>query len=126
MALVMICDDHPDTCGVLRRIIRRMGPAVACFHRGADLVEAGRTVLPSLVLLDVTMPVMDGLETLAALKALPGWDGVPVVMFTAMSDPRTEAEAMRLGAADYWLKSGFDTGRLGALLARYVPVRQDA
>ena len=126
MPTVMICDDYPDTCVLLSRLVCRLGVTPICYTSGMEAVAAARESAPSLALLDVTMPVMDGLETLAALRALPTWASVPIVMFIAVSNPQVETEALKLGAAEYWVRSGFDVGRLAELLGRYVPIRQDA
>ena len=122
MALVLIVDDHVDTCRIVQKLIRRLGPEAECVHSGAAaLAFVGRRE-PSLVLLDVSMPGMDGLETLERIKADRGLAHVPVVMFTAAEHDATRRRALELGAADYWRKGTFDWSRLATSLARYVPL----
>lgn len=55
----------------------------------------------SMILTDINMPRMDGLQLLAALKAMPEWSGTPVVMITTEGGETKVAEAVRLGAAGY-------------------------
>lgn len=57
-----------------------------------------------LILLDILMPGMDGYETLAALRRLPGYEEVPVVYLTSVSDPESEIKGLNIGAADYITK----------------------
>src|SRR5262249_10437261 len=75
-----------------------------------------RELHPSLIMLDLVMPGMDGWAALAALKADPELADIPVVLFTGMVDDRSEA--LRLGASDYVTKP-VDPDRLTALLRRY-------
>jgi DNA-binding response OmpR family regulator len=75
---------------------------------------------PDLVLLDLTMPDMDGLEVLRRPRADPRHRGLPAVMFTAVGDLRTVAEATRLGATDYVVK-GTGPDEVLASIARHLP-----
>ena len=122
MSLVLIVDDHEDTCRVMERLIRRLGPDAECVNSGAAALSFVVVKHPSLVLLDVTMPGMDGFETLERLRATPGLAAVPVVMFTAMTDERCRRRAFELGATDYWVKGDFDWAGLARMLGRFVPV----
>ncbi|MDR1874045.1 MAG: response regulator [Synergistaceae bacterium] len=82
--------------------------ALLAGHYGFSLSRSGREALkfceqeaPDLVLLDVEMPNMDGFETLAALKAIPGMAGVPVIFLTGNIDAATEIRALESGARDF-------------------------
>ena len=69
----------------------------------AGLAQA-RTVRPDLVLLDLQLPDIDGVELLGVLRAEPAMAGVPVVVLTADAMPEDVARARAAGAADYWTK----------------------
>lgn len=118
MPSVLIVDDHVDTCEAVRRIIARMGTPAECVHSGVDALAYLEADQPSLVLLDLTMPEMDGVETLERMRAR-GFRGA-VVMFTAMSDERSRRRAMHAGATDYWVKGSFDPGQIVEMLRRHV------
>ena len=99
-----------DDSGTMRRIIGR-----AIQVLGYELLEAGNglealATLAShpgevaLVILDVNMPEMDGMETLSRIKADPGTQGIPVMMLTTDSDRGRIIQAVQAGAANYLTK----------------------
>ncbi|MPL84646.1 Response regulator PleD [bioreactor metagenome] len=71
---------------------------------GAEALRLVGQYAPDLILLDVQLPDMSGLEVLRRLKADPATAGIPVLMITAFPDPRTRLEALRAGAADHLMK----------------------
>jgi len=104
VARVLVVDDNQDTCELLARILRRAGHDAACQTSPAGALDHIRRDVPDLVILDVMMPGMTGLEVLRALRAEKGLAALPVVLFTALSDEKTRAEARRLGASGYVVK----------------------
>jgi CheY-like chemotaxis protein len=78
-------------------------------------------VSPGLILLDVQMPDVSGLDVLRQIRASPGTSGIPVVMMTASPDREARRGAAELGATDLWDKGTLDDGRLGRLLDRVGP-----
>jgi len=104
MGAVLVVDDDP----VARRLIRAtLAPA------GFEVIEAGdgeqalavlRDRLPDLVLMDVSMPVMDGFSACAELRKLPRGDRVPVVMITGLDDVQSIERAFEVGATDFITK----------------------
>ena len=106
MPFVLIVDDHVDTCHLMLRIVRRLGPDAKCVHSGEAALAAVCSALPSLVLLDISMPGIDGLETLRRMRQAPGCASVPVVMLTAMNHEYHRRRAAALGADGYLLKDG--------------------
>jgi CheY-like chemotaxis protein len=108
VSLILVVDDNADTGDLLVRLLRRVGmPAVAegsahgalAYLSADDLDE-----LPSLVILDVMMPAMDGIACLRAIRAEPAWEGVPVLMYTADYSVERMNEALGLGAVGYAIK----------------------
>jgi putative two-component system response regulator len=70
----------------------------------AKMFEILKKITPDLILLDIEMPDMDGLEALKALKASDKHSGIPVIFLTGLTDSDTEACAIELGAADFIIK----------------------
>lgn len=101
---VLVVDDADDARDLTARLFRRAGYRCVTADGGVAALAAVDADAPDLVLLDLSMPDMDGLEVLRRLRADPRHRALPVIMFTAMGDLRTVAEARRLGAADYLVK----------------------
>jgi CheY-like chemotaxis protein len=104
-------------------------------HHGhhADYVDNGFKALDylssqhtDLVILDVMMPEIDGLEVLQRVRRNPQTANVPVVMFSALSDPQFTQRARDIGANDYWVKASLDFQSLGHRLAVFLPPTQQA
>src|SRR4051794_1284811 len=111
---VLVVDDSLDTCRLLARLLVRHGCAVACACGGQQALSYLATTVPSLVILDLMMPDMDGMQVLRDIRRDPRTAGVPIVMFSAISDPAVCAEALASGATEYWVKAGIDYGEIKA------------
>ncbi|QKV80044.1 response regulator transcription factor [Amycolatopsis sp. Hca4] len=100
--LIVIADDEAAVCDSLSRTLRFEGYAVAVAHDGQAALDVIRAREPDGVILDVTMPVLDGLETCRRLRA----DGnlVPVLMLTARGDVTARVAGLEAGADDYLAK----------------------
>ena len=113
-SLVMIVDDH----AVMRRMLRELFEAeeleVSDAVNGAEGVEKAQKVKPGLIILDLSMPVMNGLDAARALKLL--MPRVPLLMFTNNAAGTVEKEARSVGISAVISKSASDA--LKQLLAR--------
>lgn len=101
---VLVVDDSAAIRKILQRVLRQTGMAINTIHEagdGEDALNLLRSQKVDLVLTDINMPKMDGLELLAALKKSPEWANVPVVMITTEGGETKVAEAVKLGAAGY-------------------------
>ena len=101
---VLVVDDSAAIRKILQRVLRQTGMAIRTIHEAGDGEEAihllGRQQV-DLVLTDINMPKMDGLQLLATIKASPEWRNIPVVMITTEGGEVKVAEAVKLGAAGY-------------------------
>ena len=106
--------DHPRVLLVDDDEVSLMLTAIALRERGFDIVEvtsgeaavaALEETAPDLVVLDALMPGMDGFETCTALRALPGYAHIPVLMLTGLDDDASITRAYRAGATDFFVKS---------------------
>ena len=101
---VLVVDDSAAIRKILQRVLRQTGMAIRTIHEAGDGQEALDIVKihrPALVLTDINMPKMDGLQFLAAMKASEAWREIPVVMITTEGGETKVGEAVRLGAAGY-------------------------
>jgi two-component system chemotaxis response regulator CheY len=101
---ILIVDDFVAIRKILQRMLRQTGIVIAEIYEagdGEEALELLKTKAVSLVLADINMPKMDGLQLLAALKNSPEWRHIPVVMITTEGGATQVAEAVKLGAAGY-------------------------
>jgi two-component system response regulator (stage 0 sporulation protein F) len=95
--LILVVDDQAGVRLLLREVFREIGYRVALAAHGQEAVVMASVEMPSLALVDLKMPVMDGLETLRALKELD--PALPVMMMTAVGEGRV-SEMLANGARD--------------------------
>ncbi len=114
---VLVVDDEPEVRLVLSEFLESRGFAVAAAASGAAALAMVDEVKPNVVLLDVTMPQMDGIETLKRLAALK--PGLPIIMVTANADVDVTSKLLALGAADY-IPKPFDLDYLGQAVSIQV------
>ncbi|TVP65027.1 MAG: response regulator [Leptolyngbya sp. LCM1.Bin17] len=101
---ILIVDDIPDNLRVLSTILETEGYSCRKSISGALAVQATILAPPDLILLDITMPMMDGFEVCQQLKANPITQDIPVIFLTARDAEAEKKRAFALGAADYIVK----------------------
>lgn len=106
--LILVVDDQAGVRLLLREVFREVGYRVALAAHGQEAVAMASVELPALALVDLKMPVMDGLETLRALKELD--PTLPVLIMTAVGEGRI-SELLQNGARDCIMKP-FDVFQL--------------
>lgn len=99
---VLVVDDDPTVSDVVRRYLERAGYAVALAGDGLAALAAYEREQPDLVVLDLMLPSMDGLEVCRRLRAKSS--GVPVIMLTALGEESDRVLGLQLGADDYVTK----------------------
>ncbi len=112
--LILVVDDVPDNVQIVQLRLESQSYGVITAGDGAEALEKVRSELPDLILLDVMMPGIDGIETVKRLKADRSLPFIPVILLTARSDTKEVIAGLDSGADDYLTKP-FDHG---ALLAR--------
>lgn len=113
---VLVVDDSLTMRTALRQTLEHAGYTVMAAHDGHEALELVRAHgLPHLVTLDIEMPRMDGLETLYALRHLPGGETIPIFMLTSRSGNQHKRTAMQLGATQYFTKPYHDREFLRAV-----------
>lgn len=119
MQRVLVVDDDPALTSVLKRGLAYEGFAVDIAASGKDALVVARERLPDLVILDIMMPGMDGLEVLRRLRAAD--PQLPILMLTAKDAPADQVQGLTEGADDYVVKPfSFEVlvARIRALLRR--------
>ncbi|MEM9150476.1 MAG: response regulator [Cyanobacteria bacterium P01_F01_bin.3] len=101
---VLIVDDTPTNISVLAQTLRQANLSIRIANDGLSALAQVRKIRPSLILLDVQMPGIDGFETCRRLKADAATRDIPVIFMTALSDKASRVEGLSLGAVDYIAK----------------------
>lgn len=118
---VILADNDLLMRGVIRIILLRAEQQVFAVADGLEAVALAQRFTARLVMLDIAMPRLNGLLACRAIRELPGYANVPIVMLTGYSDEPTRLEARRLGATDFITKP-FRANVLLAQLATHIDV----
>jgi len=102
--VVLVVDDQPINIKLLERKLQRENMTVLTASNGKECLEAITHQIPDLILLDVMMPEMDGIETCERLKKNPETSAIPIIFITARSSKEGKLEGLNVGAVDYITK----------------------
>jgi len=102
--VVLVVDDEPDVIELLEFNLRNAGYDVFTAADGGEALKKEREVLPSVILLDVMLPEVDGLEVYKILRRDSATAGIPIVMLTAKAAEIDRVLGLELGADDYLTK----------------------
>ena len=108
MARILVVDDEPDERFLVGRALRKQGHDVTVAENGAAGLRAVRESAPDLVVTDVMMPVMDGVEFIRRLRSDPATAGIPILA--------ASGDTHLAGAADAVLTKPYDDDRLVAIV----------
>jgi len=103
-AQILIADDELDILELIRHTLNKEGFLVHVASNGAQAVEVAKDIKPDLIILDVMMPVMDGMEACRQIKEDPTTASTPIVFLTARSEEFAELAGFEAGADDYIAK----------------------
>jgi len=116
---ILVVDDEPQFRLLVQKRLQANGYDVVQAVDGADGLEKARTEKPDLILLDIMMPHMNGVEVLKVLKSEDTTRDIPVVMLTAKGETDLILDAQEIGAADYFIKP-FEPELFLTYIKRYV------
>ncbi len=101
---ILLVDDNPTNLAVLKKSLKITGFKTRLESSGERAIAIAQAEPPSLILLDIQMPGIDGFETCCRLKADPTTAQVPIIFMTALSDTESKVKGLSLGAVDYITK----------------------
>jgi CheY-like chemotaxis protein len=101
---ILVVDDQPINVQLLKRKLEREGMAVATAYSGREALDLVATDKPDLILLDVMMPEMDGIEVCQRLQADADTKTIPIIFITARTSKEGKIEGLGVGAVDYITK----------------------
>ncbi len=108
---IMVVDDHPDQVDILRITLEWKGFNVRCAYSGKDLFAGLEKQKPDLILLDIMMPQMDGLEVLTRLRENSDTASIPVIFLTAKVLYEDVIRGYKMGA-EYYITKPIDNTQL--------------
>ena len=118
--MILIVDDHIDTGTVLARLLKKSGHDAVAVSSGTAALQLLETARPSVIVLDMMMPGMHGLEVLQRVRADAAIKDVPVIVFSADSTPGTARQAREGGAQEFVVKGVMPWDRLSDLITGYA------
>ena len=122
---ILLIDDEADILEFVKYNLERDGYEVFTASNGAEGLEVALKIKPHLILLDMMMPVLDGIETCKAIRQSPVLKNVMVVFLSAVGTEETMIQGYGAGADDYInkpIKMNVLRGRVQAILKRITPV----
>ena len=120
MARILVVDDEVSCRNPLARLLQLEGFETMVAGDGREALEAMEKAVPDLVLLDLIMPRMDGVDFLDAVQKGGRFSSVPVLVVTGVHDSKRMTKAMSLGAKEYLFKCDVPFPKLLVILKKYV------
>ena len=120
MAKVLIIEDDPLMLRMYQKIFSFDGYDVETASDGEKGLEKVRSTKPTIVLLDVMMPKMNGLEVLEKIKKDPDIKAIPVVMLTNLAGQQDVDKALSMGAVKYIIKSEYEPKQVSEMVKEII------
>ena len=117
--VILAVEDNPVGLRVLRHVLQRRNFQVVCAMSGREAIDAARTQHVDLILMDLQMPDMNGLEASSEIRKLPGYDKVPILALTANYSDQTREQCLAHGMQAF-LSKPVDAHELWSTVSRYV------
>jgi len=118
---ILAVDDLPENTTLLARILTSSGYQVQAANNGPEAIRYAQTALPDLILLDISMPGMDGFETCRRLKADQRTGDIPVIFISAFGDIDNKVKAFQDGGVDYITKP-FELEEVQARVGKHLAI----
>lgn len=124
--LVLIVEDEPDNREIMRTVVEELlGLRAVSTADGKTAVRLATSLNPTLILMDLMMPVLDGFEAIAQLRQNELTAQTPIIAITALGRPTDRQHALDAGATDYVSKP-FDLDALAQIINKYAGVASEA
>ncbi len=126
---ILIVDDEPDILELIEYNLKKEGYQVYTASNGQEAVTEAKKVLPDLIILDIMMPKMDGIEACRVMRTMPEFKNTFMVFLTARSEEYSEIVGFNVGADDYIakpIKPRALVSRINAILRRNSPAEESS
>lgn len=101
MPLILLVEDDEMNCDMLSRRLQRKGYEVLIARDGEEALAKAQSEAPDLILMDLSLPVLDGWEATRQIRAVPEMQAIPVIALTAHAMDGDQAKALAAGCDDY-------------------------
>ena len=118
-ATILLVEDTEDNRFMMRRLLEMSGYEIVEATNGEEAVRLAQSERPQLILMDLSLPVIDGLAATRAIRKLDGFEGTPIVAVSAHDTSDFQSEALAAGCNSYITKP-IDFGHLETLIARLL------
>jgi CheY-like chemotaxis protein len=122
--LILLVEDNTDSCTMLRTLLELWSYRVIEAHNGEEAIRLAQSEAPNLILMDVAIPLVDGLEATRRIREFATADAMPVVFISGYAQTGFRLSALASGGNDYLVKP-VDFKKLETLLGKYIK-RSDA
>jgi CheY-like chemotaxis protein len=122
MAKILVVDDNIATVSLLESMLQIAGYEVIFAYDGPTGIQKAQAEKPTLVLLDVMMPQMDGIAVCTALRKDPATASIPIVVLSAKTDEESVKRALAAGANEYQIKP-FNIEKLMKVVEKYADTK---
>ena len=120
---ILIVEDIPGLIHILQLEVQRLGYETILASNGKESVEMAIAQLPNLIMMDIMMPEMDGLEAARLIRENPKTRSIPIIAVTALSSRKDKKKCLESGCDDY-LSKPFTASQLSSSITRLL--KQDA
>jgi OmpR family response regulator RpaB len=120
MSTILVAEDNADTRRPLVHLLKMAGYQVVTACNAFEAMAAAHQAEPDLMLLDVSMPPIDGLTLLSRLRETREGADVPVILVTGLSDDLTHKRAQELGVKEFMVKTQFTPEELLAKIKEHL------
>lgn len=116
---ILLVEDNTATIDVVQKELEFLGYEYVSAQDGKEAVEKAASYLPDLIIMDISLPKMDGLEASAAIRKNPKTESIPILAATARALPGDKEKCLQAGCTDYIAKP-FTHRELGAALKKLL------
>jgi CheY-like chemotaxis protein len=117
---IMVVEDYDDTRVLLKTGLERLGYTVVEACNGQEAVDLVDRERPDLILMDLDLPILDGIAATQCIRQKPELEGVPIVAVTAYPMSYSHVKAFAKGCDEY-MRKPIDMGELAEVVNRYLP-----
>jgi CheY-like chemotaxis protein len=114
---ILLVEDHPGTIEVMHKELEVLGYEVTIVKNGEEAVEMASSELPDLIVMDIILPRMDGLQAVSRIRQNPKTKDIPILAATALAMPG-DREKCLAGGCDGYIAKPFNHKQLGAAIER--------